>query len=518
MEVYLIKVESKKFSKRLYPETFGDLTLNLLGAIVKGAGHEPLLAKPSVLGRDPLRLDSTLENLMSDDPGKVICFSTNAGNIRDSVELARQISQRTNYNKIIFGGPTFDQLSSRIIMEDYPFIDYAVPGHGEKTLPRLLSTAVSGEIPTDVKGLFYRVNGAIVSSPGIELLSDTELDNIPFPLMTGLKNVPYKDRQHIKVLIRTSTGCNGFCTFCYLPVKKWSKMSAGKVGELFDHYTQEGFRKFIIIDDNFIGKNSERAREIALRLRATKESYPDFAFEFDARADSFGSYVDNQFDGGLINELKKSGLEKIFVGIESGNNDDLRLFRKSIKSVDALKQNVYFLEKIKTHNLEIIPGFVMLNENSTFSQVRENIDFIESYLPGQISPEIYCYTLSYYPGAELTRKKFSELVAKGETEKARELVYGNYEREYKDSRIRDFSVLLDQVKKRFSSLDEQLPDDEASLNRIKKVGNESLGAIHTKFFREYANMAETGRFYCTDSIIESHYHSVERIVKSSLSD
>lgn len=514
MDVHLIKLESKKFSKRLFPETLGDLTLDLLGAVVHRACYTPVLEKPVVTSRNPLQVDSDLVERLSNNPDKVLCFSANVGNVRDSAELARVLSTRTPYRSILFGGPTFDHSSARVLLEDYPFIDAVALGHGEKTLPPILDAIQAKTIPP-IKGFLYRQDGEIRETPGFELLTDQELEESPLPLMKNLANTPMQDRSRLRVLVRTSTGCNGFCTFCYLPVKKWSRMSAKRVGETFDQYTQEGFRKFIIIDDNFIGTDRQRARDIAQILRQTKEKYHDFAFEFDARADSFGTYEDAQFDSDLIAELKKSGLEKIFVGLESGNNIDLNTFKKSARGIDALKQNKYFLEKVKHFGIEVVPGFVMLNENSTFTQVRDNIAFLGGHLPGQLIPEVYCYTLSYYPSAALTRRKRQELIQGGQPDKARNLLYGEYNTQYTDPRIGDFAGILNKVRKRFASLDDDLVTNDAQLNKIKARSGQALSGIHTRYFTQYAAMAESGQLSDVDRVIEEHYATTRSAIETA---
>lgn len=487
----------------------GDLTLDILGTIAKKNGYEPVLLLPKVLKKEPLETDLNLNEFKfkKDD---VIGFSCNVANILDSVNLAKILSQISS-STIVFGGPHFDNISSEIILKDNSFIDYILAGSAEKNLDPFLKFLSKGEI-TVIEGLFYG-NNSIQSVKIGKSLTNDELDKLEIPFVERIKSIPIADRKNLTVPVRTSIGCNGFCNFCYRPYKGWIGISSTKVVELFNYYVNEGFRKFLIVDDNFPGTDLVRVNEIAEEFIKIKEKFPDFNFEFDARANSFGDYQKDNFNHLLIDKLIRAGLRNIFVGIESGNTEDLKYFRKFCVTMDPLKQNIYFLKNIKKRSVLLTPGFIMINEESKMERVSKNLDFIDKYLPPQITPEIYCYKISFYSGAELTRRKVKELTIAKDLETVRKIIYGQYKPIFKDKTVSNFSLILDSLRRNFSRLEDEL---DLSLyqkgNLLKKQGKE-FKKIHKKFFEKYIEAAKQNDLSEIDSLMMKHYETVLAIIR-----
>lgn len=490
----------------------GNLTLDILGQIVKKIGYEPVLLNPKVLKKEPIELDIDVEKIISDGEKEIILFSADIGNIKDSLNLAGLLSKKIKNKKIIFGGPQFDMLSSKIILKENSFIDYVLVGYAEKNLESFLRFLhFDGKIE-EIPGIFYRENQEIKYSPIKESLTDKELDSLPIPLLDKIKEIPVEDRKKLTVPIRTSVGCNGACSFCYLQIKKWAKMSSQKIIDIFSYYLLMGFRKFLIVDDNFVGTDQERIIDIANGLIKLKKNYPDLSFEFDARPDSFGLYTSNNFNHNLIEKLIDAGLKNIFVGIESGNLKDLKFFRKSIGNIDPLQQNIYFLKNIKKHNVLITPGFILLNENSSLQQIIDNINFIANYLPPQISPEIYWYKLSYYAGSQITYHKIKELESINDIESIKKIIYGNFKPIYKNRTINNFLLILEKTRNKFENLEEELGVDiQERMYLFKKIGN-ILKEIHKKFFLMYINLAKTNNFQDIDKLVTQHYSQIRKTI------
>lgn len=499
MELNLIKILSKKFSSRLYPAMFGDLAISILTELSSQAGYAAKAYMPTVTSRNPLKTDIDIENLVITKES-IFGFSCNVGNIKDSVQLARQIKSKNQNSTILFGGPHFDEINSKVILRENPFIDYIFIGPAEQNFAKFLTRKDSQQ---SITGLVSRTGNAEPVCAKIEYEVQER-----FPFQDSIERFDKEDRKKFTIPIQTSFGCNGFCTFCYRPFKGWHGMPAEQVIEKFEFYIRNGFTKFLIVDDNFIGTDLERARKIAEGLHALKQKHQAISFEFDARADSFGRYDKNCFEHELIEKLIAAGLRKIFVGIESGNGTDLRLLRKFPANIDPVKQNIYFLENMKQHRVSIAPGFIMLTEDSDLDSVINNIKFIATYLPPQISPEIYWYQLSYYPGSELTKKKIAELESKGDSKGISEIVYGQYIPKYKNSFAQQFSAILEKVKTRFRTLDDQL--DYARIEETIK--GDTFRAAHTYYFMKYAEYASKQDVLSADALINEHYEEILKII------
>jgi anaerobic magnesium-protoporphyrin IX monomethyl ester cyclase len=75
----------------------------------------------------------------------------------------------------------------------------------------------------------------------------------------------------------------------------------------------------------------------------------------------------------LMRLLKQAGLVRVFIGIESANREDLKLYGKS--------QNFYHSEKaiqfFREHEIDISIGFINFNPFSTMERLYENLDFLQ---------------------------------------------------------------------------------------------------------------------------------------------
>lgn len=336
-----------------------------------------------------------------------------------------------------------------------------------------------------------------------------EMSDIPF--FTYIEQIPLNERDKYIVPVRTSVGCNGFCCFCYRPFPSWHGIPAERVNTLFDYYTSKGFNKFLLADENFVGTDLPRMREIADHFLQIKAVHPNFSFEFDARADSYGDYRTGNFEHDLVDKLKRAGLFRVFTGIESGNNSDLAYYRKFTKGIDPLKQNIFYLNNMRQHEVYVESGFIMLNEESDLGRVRDNIAFIHDYLSPEIVPEIYWYKISYRSGSELTRKKIRELTLAEDYEAVRKIAYGELKLKFKRPEIQRFSLILDAVKAKFLGMDSgfefELRDNP---DLLAKSGNQ-IQDVHTSYFRQYTDIAEVGNLAETPVLVESHYKAIRNL-------
>lgn len=84
--------------------------------------------------------------------------------------------------------------------------------------------------------------------------------------------------------------------------------------------------------------------------------------------------------------MKKAGFHNIFVGIESGNDDDLLLYNKQT----TVKENEKFLKLCKKVGIEPFFGFIMINPYSSLKSLKENYNFLIKYKSCLISHYTNC--------------------------------------------------------------------------------------------------------------------------------
>ncbi|SET14480.1 B12-binding domain-containing radical SAM protein [[Clostridium] polysaccharolyticum] len=284
------------------------------------------------------------------------------------IEVCELLKEHLPDTKFILGGywPT---LYGKNLLEKYSIIDYVIVGEGEQAFLDFANTFEAGEDVTTVKSLLYRKDGKIVANERQPLIED--LDSLPFPRRDLLENNKLR-----YAYISTSRGCKGNCSFCWHQnfwgtdgSNRWRGRSPEKVVEeikqIVDRY---GVNRFWFIDDSFedyAHQDTERMWKIAkgivdAGLNITYETY-------------FRSEVYKKFTDEKMQLIKDSGLVGIVFGTESGNEEDLKLYRKIASVEDNLRSIEYFRE----NDIAVDIGFINFNPYSTFEKLRTNIDFLE---------------------------------------------------------------------------------------------------------------------------------------------
>lgn len=203
----------------------------------------------------------------------------------------------------------------------------------------------------------------------------------------SLDMIPYIAKEKGALTIETSRGCNyAKCTFCPREHKTmmWRSLSAkqvvdqiAKINNAAKLYNIKSH--FYIADEEFIGelpngKEVERILEICDGITAKALN---IKFDISARADSV--YDPKQSDEWNIRrfkmwiELRKAGLDKVFVGVESGSDEQLRRFGKGT----TVEQNIIAIRLLTSIGINVRIGFIMfdpLMQNT--DDIRNNISFL----------------------------------------------------------------------------------------------------------------------------------------------
>ncbi len=205
-----------------------------------------------------------------------------------------------------------------------------------------------GQELTGIAGAASLENGAVLLSQEEQGL---DLDALPFPrrdLTAAYRKSYFSEWMRPLASIRTSKGCHFRCQFCAL----W-KLTGGRyltrkpeliVEEL--KTIQEPYVFFA--DDESLLDTPRMARLADLILSAgIKKRY--FLY---GRSDTIVKHPE------LLEQWRKIGLERIFVGLEFMRNADLQLIRKG----STVENNVRALKILKGLGLDIWPMFMVRPE------------------------------------------------------------------------------------------------------------------------------------------------------------
>ncbi len=367
-------------------------TAYLTGAI-RAAGYQAAIIDASLCN---LSLKTVVAQVMQVRPALVGITLWAHRMLPEVAALIQSLRAAGFVGHISIGGhtPTFAYAD---LLSAWPGLDSIVLGEGERTVVELLAALLDGGEWREVPGVAFRdALGQVQTSSPREPVTD--LDDLPLPAWDMVPEL--LNRGHF-ISLATSRGCYGRCTFCSISSfyrsncsKPWRGHSPKRVLQemelLIETYGVDriGFR-----DDNFMGPGAngrERAQEIA-RVIIDKGWNVDF----------YISCRSNDVDRETFNLLKQAGLKRVFLGIESGQQDVLDYFNK----LTTVEQNQAALELLQELDVPVTIGFIMFTPHTSWREFTANVDYLmksfgtASKLMESINDLFNA--LEIYPGTEL---------------------------------------------------------------------------------------------------------------------
>jgi anaerobic magnesium-protoporphyrin IX monomethyl ester cyclase len=247
-----------------------------------------------------------------------------------------------------------------------------------------------------VDGLYYKKKGVVHKTPQRELEKD--LDSIPFPafhLINDLSKYSPPDAQDKPVVpIMTSRGCPGKCTYCQTKQIFGTKFRARSVKNIVDEIdmlvNKFGIRELHFMDDN-LSTNRKRILDLCVELK--KRNYPiRYEISNGIRADMVNDEI--------LTALRSIGLVNIGFGVESGNEEILRIAKKGI-SKDQVRKSMKIAKKI---GFETWAFFIIGLYKETGRTIQDTIDFAI-----ELDPDFAKFLiLKPYPGSEIFQQLSDE--------------------------------------------------------------------------------------------------------------
>lgn len=389
IDVILIAPSEYRYVKAFSASEY--LGLEYIAAFLRQHGYKVLMLNCNL----NMTAQKAAEIAIKEKP-KIIGISVpTMPNLPGTFELVKNL-RTSGYNGHICLGGHFATFSCKDILVTMQEVNTIVRGEGELTFFELLQTIESGEPLTEVKGIAFRKGKEIIINQTRELIKD--IDNLPFPSRDMLKEIIDNSPALARAAIASGRGCYGKCTFC--SVRAFYELSTGPkirlrspkniVAEI--EYLTTTFKTpaIFFIDDNFIGPGKvgkRRATEIAEEI--LKRGL-DIKFTLYCRA--------NDIEESLFKLLKRAGLVRVFVGIESGMQTVLDRYNKGT----TVEQNVNAINIIKRLGIAWDIGFILYDPDTTFEELKENIRFIrETTLYRYPAATLLLNGLTVYPGTPI---------------------------------------------------------------------------------------------------------------------
>lgn len=377
---------------------------------------------------------------------ELLGFTTTCVNMKDIIEITKLVKAGISDIHITLGGhmATF---WGRQILESYYTVDSIISGEGEVTFVELADALKENNNFNNIDGVLYRRGKEIITNKERALIEN--LDELPFPVRDQFDD--HNNRfQYIRIC--SSRGCLGNCGFCSSFVGRrqkdfrWRGRSPKNVvDEIEGLVNKYDFHTFDFIDSTFEDpgqKGKVRIAEIANELiQRDLNVFYNCCFRAE-------NWKDN--DRELLRLLIDSGLEKVNIGFESGNDRCLKILNKRatmIDNYDVIKLLADFPD------IYITFGFIMFHPYSQMSDLEDNAKFLYSTGIGQVIRH-YFWKLEVYPSTRMEQM----LIHDGRVKDEYDICDGMYEYEFQDNRVKIIADICQQMLKEDSVWDFEIFD------------------------------------------------------------
>ena len=285
------------------------------------------------------------------------------------ISLAERIRLEVPSAHFVVGGQGTTFVWKEILQSSDVF-DSCVCFEGEHTIVELIASLEHGvEHLKEVKGIYYRGKSGIHFTGFRQPI--TNLDGLPFPKRDLQSRV--RDQPHFMVL--GSRGCQHRCQFCasgffgnryYDGPRRRVRSVANLVEEIASVVEQFGATAISFVDDDFLGCGNDAERRVNDFCDLLARSRFKVKWAIKCRTDGV--------DEVLFRKMHSIGLERVFLGIDAGNEQDLKRFAKQT-SLEAAVRAVAILRAL---GIGFQAGLIMFNPTTTLQQIEQNLAFLES--------------------------------------------------------------------------------------------------------------------------------------------
>jgi radical SAM superfamily enzyme YgiQ (UPF0313 family) len=357
----------------------------------------------------------------------LIGFSGPLEVLSENLWLARSLRE-DGYTGHITLGHDFATLNHQRVLSLYRDIDFVVRGEGEITLREVVRALEEGRTLKGIAGVTFREDGGIVSNPSR-------------PVVENLDDLPWVSRGPTRTVVDigfaasmyTRRGCPFECAFCTtgaVPAaegitgrRRWRRRSASSVVDEMAYLNKDlGIRHITIVDDLYVTKGkqgSQHALEVAEEI-LRRGLHLDYMI--DCRIDSI--------DREVFTQLRRSGLRRVYVGVESGSDEVLLAFRKGYAAGRVRDQ----LRILTDLDLDYILGFIMFTPTATVLDLEQNLRLLSDLDIRDKPLPLFFQAVTIYPGTPLEADLARQGLLQGE--------FPHYTFTYRDGGVRRLRELM----------------------------------------------------------------------------
>ncbi len=345
-----------------------------------------------------LDLDEIVEQIKISG-AKMIGINPTSVNVLEGKEIANACD-RLEISYVL--GGVHATLSPQIAHGNFPNAFAIVRGDGELAIGEILGAALTGMPKSEGSGIYY--NGQEIGHR-IDYAKRVNPETIPIvrqemyveePIYAHAIRLEGRDKTIREATLYVTTGCPFECTFCASPIMNnrcrgptYLRPSMSRIVDEVE-YVVNGLKADAIhfLDDMaFVSGESIRQFHGELQRRGMNGS---FVWRGLTRVPVV---LRGDFSDEVAELAKETGLWKLALGIESGNDVMLKRIRKGITK----EQAVIAIEKLARHQIQTKGFFIMGFPGETEEQIKETRDFI-MLLKDKGLTDVAVYQFKPYPG------------------------------------------------------------------------------------------------------------------------
>lgn len=396
-------------------EPLYDKPLFLRNSLASIAGYIRTEPEFSIRCIDAKFENRNIKNLLSEImifKPDVLGISAFTYEIKEAGLLAKEVKKEIPECIIIIGGSHISALPQETLKE-FPDFDVGCIGESERTMMELCKSILNKKGFDQINGIVFRDINAIIH----QTLQNEKIHNLvdfPIPAWDILPSAK-------EYFIQTSRGCPFHCNFCFNP--NGNRIRTRKTENIISeiNFIIEKFHpERISFGDEAFAANKKFAHELLDSM-----IYHNIGEKVKWDIQTHVAFIDDE----LLLKMKKANIQKIELGVESGNDEILVQMGKGI--------NKQMIEKAfglaKKHKIKTGAFAIFGHPNETKSSIWETIRFISKLNP---SDPIFAIMVPF-PGTKVA--EFANLKINGYKNVSRD--WSLYRKQMNDSvEFSNFSI------------------------------------------------------------------------------
>jgi len=312
----------------------------------------------------------------------IFAISVELGSLPLAKQLIKSIkmkySQATRHTPQFVFGNTIPTYMPELFLQLEPKA-IVVRGEAEESMRGIVRNMINGTSLENIPSIVYQINGHMKET---EWISPSMSSLIYPPSTHTLDRTLTHDGNAI---IESSRGCPwSQCSYCSILSgrngRKWEAFPFKRVTANIERLVEKGINELEFVDADFLGgrkpENIERLYQISSAINSINQSYNIYlSFRIFLTPHILYRKNEKHINRDIYNaiaHLKKVGLSKVYLGIESGCNSQLKRYRKGNDKDVVFHVLKMFRDDL---NIPIDLGFLLFDPDLSIDELVESTKF-----------------------------------------------------------------------------------------------------------------------------------------------